>query len=111
MISELNDQEILDFLMTSDFEGDYSPEELKYLLVKWRYFYRLLNGKLERAVDEIEFNLKKSKEVEESNDYKTKNLQQEVIKKDETIYYLKNKKLNWKERISGKIIHIENENK
>jgi hypothetical protein len=45
------------------------------------------------------------------NDYKTKNLQQEVIKKDVTIYYLKNKKLNWKERISGKIIHIENENK
>ena len=38
MISELTDEEILDFLMTSDFEDSYSPDELKYLLLKWRYF-------------------------------------------------------------------------
>jgi hypothetical protein len=34
MISELKDDEILEFLMTSEFEDDYSPTELKYLLVK-----------------------------------------------------------------------------
>ena len=34
MISELNDDEILDLLMTSEFEGDLSPKELKYLLYK-----------------------------------------------------------------------------
>ena len=48
MISELTDEEILDFLMTSDFEDSYSPEELKYLLLKWRYFYRLHQGRFEK---------------------------------------------------------------
>ena len=47
-IKELLDDEILDFLMTSEFEDNYSPDELKYLLQKWRYFYRLFNGKVER---------------------------------------------------------------
>jgi hypothetical protein len=36
MISELQDDEILDFLMTSELEDDYKPEELKYLLIKFR---------------------------------------------------------------------------
>ena len=40
--------------MTSDFEGDYSPTELKYLLTKWRYFYRILNGKSDRDVQKLE---------------------------------------------------------
>ena len=47
MISELRDEEILDFLMTSDFEQEYKPEEFKYLLMKWRFFYRILNGRYE----------------------------------------------------------------
>jgi len=47
MISELNDEEILDFLMNSDFEGDFKPEEFRYLLHKWKYFYRILNGRYE----------------------------------------------------------------
>ena len=37
MISELNDEEILDFLMNSDFDGDFKPEEFRYLLHKWKY--------------------------------------------------------------------------
>lgn len=111
MISELNDQEILDFLMTSDFEGDYSPEELKYLLFKWRYFYRLSNGKIERLVDDKEADLRKFKEIQEKNEYSLKSLEQQIVDKDETIHHLKSKKLTWKERLSGKIIHTENENK
>jgi len=58
MISELNDDEILDFLMTSEFEDDYSPSELKYLLVKWRYFYRLLYGNSERKSVKFEGDIK-----------------------------------------------------
>ena len=111
MISELNDQEILDFLMTSDFEGDYSPEEFKYLLFKWRYYYRLLNGKLERVVDDKDTDLRKFKDFEEKNSIVIKNLENEILQKDEKIKHLKSKNLSWKERISGKIIHIENEDK
>ena len=33
-ISELSDEDVLNFLMTSEFTDDYSPAELKYLLVK-----------------------------------------------------------------------------
>ena len=32
MILKLNDEDILEFLMTSDFEEEYSPNEFKYLL-------------------------------------------------------------------------------
>lgn len=110
MISELNDQEILDFLMTSDFEGDYSPEEFKYLLFKWRYYYRLLNGKLERAIDDKDMDLRKFKDFEEKNSVLIQNLESEILQKDEKIKHLKSRKLSWKERVSGKIIHIENEN-
>jgi len=47
MISELNDDEMLDFLMTSDFDQEYKPEEFKYLINKMEVFYRLMYGKLE----------------------------------------------------------------
>ena len=70
MISELKDDEIMDFLMTSEFTDDYKPEELKYLLHKWRYFYRLLNGKHERVKSDSEFDIKKLKELSEFNENK-----------------------------------------
>ena len=34
MISELNDEEILDLLMTSEFDNNLSPKEFKFLLKK-----------------------------------------------------------------------------
>jgi hypothetical protein len=103
MISNLDNNEILDFLMTSEFEGDYKPEELKYLLIKWRYFYRVLNGKYELIKTDSEFNLKKIKEecsIKEQNINKI--LTENSNLRDE-INYLKNKKLSWKERFTGKI--------
>jgi hypothetical protein len=103
-IKKLTNDETLDFLMTSEFENNHSPDELKYLLVKWRYFYRLLYGRYERiktdSVGEIEMmkngldllNLEKSK------------LLIEIQNKDSEITSIKNKKLTWKERIKGRII-------
>lgn len=104
MIENLENSEILDYLMTSEFEGDYKPEELKYLLIKWRYFYRLLNGKFDLIKTEKEQVIK--------------NLKEEIINKDSEISRilklnadLKNeidllsaRKLTWKERFKGKII-------
>jgi len=60
-IKELEDIDILDFLMTSEFEENYSPEEFRYLLNKWRYFYRLSNGKFNRLKDDNEFEINKLK--------------------------------------------------
>ncbi len=75
MISELKDDEILEFLMTSEFEDDYSPSELKYLLVKWRYFYRLKHGNLERISVDFEGKIKMLEEKIKSQEKEKLNLQ------------------------------------
>ena len=110
MISELKDDEILEFLMTSDFEGDYSPTELKYLLTKWRYFYRILNGRLDRDVQKLEGDVQSLETQIKTKDFQIGNLKNEIINKDDIITTMKNRNLTFKERWSGKIILNENEN-
>jgi ABC-type Zn uptake system ZnuABC Zn-binding protein ZnuA len=109
MISELRDEEILEFLMTSEFEGDYSPEELKYLLIKWRYFYRLANGKIERVSTDSEGTIRKLKTDIDLLNTKINNISVESANKDNLINSLTSRKLTFKERWSGKI-NNENEN-
>ena len=110
MISELKDDEILEFLMTSDFEGDYSPTELKYLLTKWRYFYRILNGRSDRDVQKFEGDLQTIENQIKTKDLQIGNLKNEIINKDDIITTMKNRNLTLKERWSGKIILNKNEN-
>jgi len=110
MISELKDDEILEFLMTSDFEGDYSPTELKYLLTKWRYFYRILNGRSDRDVQKLEGDLQTIENQIKTKDLQIENLKNEIINKDDIITTMKNRNLTFKERWSGKIILNKNEN-
>ena len=111
MISELNDNEILDFLMTSDFEGDYSPEELKYLLTKWRYFYRVYNGTFERIKTENEGEVRNLKSEIENLKNQLTSTQISNVEKDSVIESMKKRKLTWKERFSGEIIIKTDENK
>lgn len=110
MIFKLEDDEILDFLMTSDFEENYSPSEYKFLLSKGRYFYRLLYGKNEKN------NLSNESEIEKLNNdlelEKQKNnnliniINENKIKINE-LKELKNRKLSFIERITGKIKNKE----
>ena len=103
MISELSDEEILNFLINSEFEGDFSAKELKYLLIKWKYFYRVLYGNLERIKDT------KDNEIRNLNgevEILKKNLtitQIERLEKENAVNSLKSRKLTWKERLTGKI--------
>lgn len=103
MILELNDEEILDYLMTSELDNDLSPKELKYLIIKYRYFYRLLHGKMERIKTdkESEIDLLNNKVIN-MNNYIT-SLQIQNTDKENLINSLKTRKLTWKERFSGKI--------
>jgi hypothetical protein len=110
MISELNDNEILDFLMTSNFEDDYSPAELKYLLNKWKYFYRVLHANKGRDEDFLEGKIKNLEEIIDGNNTKIKHLISEISENEIKIGGYKNRKLTWKERFTGKIIDKENEN-
>lgn len=111
MISELNDEEMLDLLMTSEFENNLSPTEFKFLLKKWRFFYRILHGKMERTKDDMTYKINVLKEDVEglkNQNYKT---MVDCAKKQDQIEILKNKKLTWKERWTGKIITNEDEDK
>ena len=110
-ISELSDEDVLNFLMTSEFIDDYSPVELKYLLVKWRYFYRLSQGRNEQI------KVKGEGDIQELENQKTilnntiSQLSLRVLEKDNLINSLKNRDLTWKERWSGKIILNKDEYK
>ncbi len=103
-IKQLSNEDLLDFLMTSEFHENYSPEELKFLLTKWRYFYRLLHGKYERVkIDSIGEIEKIQQNLDISNIEKSK-LLIEILNKDNEIATIKNRKLTFKERIKGRII-------
>jgi hypothetical protein len=110
MILELKDEEILDFLMTSEFEENYKPEELKYLLHKFRYFHRVLHGKYELIKTDSQAENKKLKEMLENKEIEINQILTENASLKDNISSLKNRKLTLKERVSGKIIN-NNENK
>lgn len=110
MISELKDDEILEFLMTSDLEGDYSPDELKYLLFKWRNFYRLLHARKERDKVEYEGEIQILNDKVNSNIKEKIDLQIKLADSENTINSMKSRNLTLKERWSGKIILKENGN-
>ena len=110
MISELNDDEILDLLMTSEFEGDLSPKELKYLLYKYRYFYRLLHGRLERIKTDNEGVIEGLNIKIVSLNNSITNLQVENANKENIIHGLENRNLTGRERWTGQIITNKDEN-
>jgi len=111
MIKELSDENILDFLMTSDLNDEYKPEELKFLILKFRYFYRILNGQFDRYKDVSDYDKNQL-----NNDIKLKSnhilkLESEKTELENLINSLKNKNLSFKERFKGKISwEIKNEN-
>lgn len=109
-ISELSDKEILDFLMTSEFEGDWSPMELKFLLTKWRYFYRKIYGQNERIKVYTDGEIKRLNDQCDHNTVVKNDLLVKIADKDNLINSLQNRKLTFEERWSGKIILKENEN-
>lgn len=111
MISELNDEEILDFLMNSDFEGDFKPEEFRYLLHKWKYFYRILHGRYELSKVNHEGEVRQLISEKETLSKSLFDVQVDSAKKEDTINSMKSRKLTLKERWSGKIILNEDENK
>ena len=102
-IKKLDDEELLDYLMTSEHDDNINPDDFRYLLLKWRYYYRLLQGrntmlnseylshkdKYESNINNYEYNIKKIKK--ELNNYKM------------LIDSLENRNLSWKERLLGKI--------
>jgi SMC interacting uncharacterized protein involved in chromosome segregation len=109
MISELKDEEMLDFLMNSEFIEDYKPEEYRYLLLKWRYYYRIIWSDRENLKTNTQGEIKTLNGKIDTLMGNLSLLEKEIKKKEKQIASIKNKKLSFKERILGKII-TKNEN-
>lgn len=103
MISELKDDEILDFLMTSDFEGEYKPGEFKYLLLKWRHFYRILHSCQKYNLDDRDHTIDQLKNEIENLKKIISNKEMELANTQDRLYAILNRKLTIMERLSGKI--------
>lgn len=54
MIYFKTEEECLNYLMTSDFNEQLSPEDLKSILKKFRYFYRLSESKQKTLLYQID---------------------------------------------------------
>lgn len=67
----MKDSEILEFLLTSELEDVQKKEDLKDLIFKFRYFYRILHSNLSHKCSDLDFmerNLnQKIKELEREN--------------------------------------------
>jgi hypothetical protein len=96
----LTEKEILDYLMTSDFNEGLTKEESKFLLLKYRNFYRTAYAKSEQLnfrVTELESSLKSLNE-EISSVHESLRLCKSELEVEKT------RALTWKERITGKKI-------
>ena len=108
-MQSFSEKDILDYLMTSEFNEGLTPDEFKFLLHKFRYHYRLtygINQNLKIEIDDlkkkIENNQNHTKKIIDSVNY-------ENLKSQERYNRLINRKLTWIERIKGKIIIKEDE--
>jgi hypothetical protein len=93
----LSENDILDYLMTSDFNEGLTHEESKFLLLKYRYFYRMIYSKNENlnfSLDEIKKDIDSTKKENEKLVEMNKKLLLELESE-------KSRKLSWKERLFG----------
>ncbi len=109
MIKELEDNEILNYLMISEFNEGLTPDEFKFLLFKFRYFYRLTNGKAELLKTELEGKIREMNDNVNLHAQQMNNVLVQKSKIENEYNFLKSRKLSIKERISGKIIIKQNE--
>jgi hypothetical protein len=103
-MNKLNDEDFLDFLMTSDFKEIYKSDDYISMLNKFRYFYKLLYNRYnlykidnEKILKKLDNELKILKEELFITQVEKTDLQNVVD------INLKERKLTWKERFNGKI--------
>ena len=94
------------YLMTSDFNENITPQQYIELLLRFRYEYRVLHSKTSSYINEIE-TLKIEKENLSKLLFELDNkLSKKIALMEDELHFMKNdikKKLTWKERFLGKI--------
>jgi len=103
-MKELSDEEILQYLMTSDLNENFRPQEYKFLIFKFRDFYKFLHGKFQLSKIQTD---KIIQDLESSNKAIQDQIADNEVQKNIAINTLesipKQRKLTFKERITGKI--------
>jgi hypothetical protein len=98
MSQHLDEREILDYLMSSDFNEGLNSEESRFLLLKFRSFYRALHGKYESRSWDIEECRARCSEMEA----KAGLLAAEADRLKEKYLAEADRPLTWRERLTGK---------
>ncbi len=108
-VQDFSENDILSYLMTSEFNEGLTGDEFKFLLLKFRYHYRLMYARNESMKIEVEKNqldLHSTREIYNKN---VNNFEKEKQKFENKYNNLLNRKLTWKERFKGKIIIKDDE--
>jgi len=103
-VYNLSDEELLDFLMTSEFDENFSIDQYRFLLKKFRNFYRVIYCSVSNYKDRMDNSLVEKKMKEEELEIKTKEFDYQTTELINKLNRIRNKKLTFKERILGKII-------
>lgn len=90
--------------MTSDFDDGLSPDQFKFLLLKFRNFYRLISCSVNLTRDRMEQAVTEKEEKVRECDLKIEEVNCEKSELINKLNAILSKKLTWKERILGKII-------
>lgn len=105
-----HNDDILETLMTSDFNDEMKPGQWRTLLLNFRYFYKLLYGKYKQEKDQHEL-MKQELERHIKNENKEINqLRSQVYDLNISNMKLQQpRKLTWRERIKGETMPQENQ--
>jgi hypothetical protein len=98
-----SEEELLNYLMTSDFDDDLSPEDFKSLLIRFRHFYRIVASRSNSTQMEkkrFDFEIEQLKINHSSELNITNNEKEKVI---EAYQSITKRRLTFWERLVGKI--------
>ena len=107
-IYNVSDTELLNYLLTSEFDdNEISSEMMKFLLLKFKTFYRIqysrnqiLKDNLDKKILDSDFEIQFLKEKIEKEKIEKENSQRELFILNNS---LKNRKLTFKERWKGRL--------
>lgn len=105
MISKLSDEDALDMLMTSEFNENYTPKQMREMLLKYRYFYRILHSRYERLREDSGFEIERREEVIRDLRGQVASEQMVSATRQDEIDALRGRRLSWRERLTGKIMY------
>lgn len=104
MFKNLSEKEVLDYLMTSDFNEGLTPEEYRLLLFQFRNFFRIISGKNELLKTELSGKDREMDELRKDFEKRMNETLTEKAKVENKIMFNNNRKLTLKERWTGKLI-------